>query len=67
MEKARQDYSIVIPKLLLESFREEMRIVKDPNAGLWPVDLRMLQQGMLEKLMHDKAFMDKFQVVITLR
>ena len=51
MEKRRKEHIIVIPKPLREAFEKEMRIVRDPTEGLWPVDRLMLQQGILEQLM----------------
>jgi hypothetical protein len=67
MEKARIDKKFIIPKPLYEAFAEEMRIVIDPAPGLWPVDIRMLQHGLLDQLAKDKAFMDKYQIMITPR
>ena len=67
MEKARIDKNFIIPEPLHKAFEKEMRIVIDPAPGLWPVDMRMLQHGLLDQLAKDKTFMEKYQIMITPR
>jgi len=55
---------VVIPKRFLEMFLKEPRFVLDPAPGLWPVDIRILREGMLEKLMADKQFAANFDVMV---
>lgn len=61
-----REISVTIPKPLLELFKEYPRIVlKDFPAGLWPIDPGIIRdlQG-LEKVMYDKDFQEKFEIVI---
>jgi hypothetical protein len=51
-----------MPRVLLEAFAEQPRIVLDPAPGLWPVDLRVLP--LLEKLVQDEKFNAKFEILI---
>lgn len=62
METIHKKFRFNIPKVLLEAFAENPRLVFDPSAGLWPVDLKMLP--LLEKLVRDKEFTANFEIVI---
>ncbi len=63
MDPSREE-RFTIPKVLLESFAKEARIVLKPLPGLWPVDMKLLRSGMLEKLAADKAFQRDFEILI---
>jgi hypothetical protein len=65
METIQSELRIDIPKRLLEGFAANPRIVCKPCPGLWPVDMRVLKH--LEKLMDDKEFNSKFEVIVTPR
>jgi hypothetical protein len=66
MPNGRQQH-FTIPKSLLKAFGEEQRIVFKPIPGLWPVDIRLLNEGILKNLMTDKEFNERCEVVITPR
>jgi hypothetical protein len=63
MEPGRE-LRFVIPKSFLEVFAREPRIVIKPFPGLWPVDIKLLKSGLLEKLVIDKEFNENFEIVI---
>ena len=64
MQPIRNPSRVVIPKRFLKIFLEEPRFVLDPAPGLWPVDIKILKEGLLEKLMTDKEFAAKFEVMV---
>jgi hypothetical protein len=53
-----------IPKSFLDVFNKEPRIVLKPFPGLWPVDIGLLKNGLLEKLAADKEFNANFDIMI---
>jgi hypothetical protein len=59
-----REQSVTIPKVFLEAFNSEPRIVLKPFPGLWPIDPGLLKKGLLEKLMADKSFKQKFDIMI---
>ena len=63
MEPGRE-LRFVIPKSFLEVFTREPRFVIKPFPGLWPVDIKLLKSGLLEKLVIDKEFNENFEIVI---
>ncbi len=66
MEPVRE-LRFTIPKPLLEAFAQEARFVFKPLPGIWPVDAKFLKSGLLEKLVADKDFNAKFEIVIAPR
>lgn len=55
-----------LPKVLLDEFVANPRIVmKNPAPGLWPVDIRQLQNvEFIKKLAADRDFAKNFEIVI---
>ena len=62
MDASQRELRFEIPKILLEGFREHPRIVLKPAPGLWPVDMKVLH--LLEKMMNDKEFYDKYEILV---
>lgn len=62
METIHKEFRFDIPKVLLEAFAENPRLVLKPAPGLWPVDLKILP--LLERLVRDKEFNANFEIVI---
>ncbi len=62
MESPRE--SFIIPKVFLDVFVKEPRIVLKPFPGLMPVDIKLLKSGLLEKLIDDKEFNANFKIMI---
>ncbi len=58
------DQQFTIPKVLLEGFATQPRIVFKPIPGIWPVDIKLLRNGWLEKMAADKEFARNCDVVI---
>ena len=56
--------SITVPSVLLEAFKLEHRISVKPSPGLWPVDPILVKEGLLNKLINDKEFMSRFDIMI---
>jgi hypothetical protein len=66
MEPVRE-LRFTIPKSFLEVFAQEPRFVLKPFPGLWPVDIRLLRSGLLEKLVADEEFNANFEIMIVPR
>jgi hypothetical protein len=61
----RRELRVEMPKVLLEAFAERPRIIVDPAPGLWPIDLQVLPY--LDRLLKDKDFVERFEVLIVPR
>jgi hypothetical protein len=66
MEPVRE-VRFTIPKSFLEVFTQEPRLVLKPSPGIWPVDIKLLRSGLLEKLVADKEFNAHFEFIIVPR
>jgi hypothetical protein len=64
MSKNANEYSLRIPKKYLEKFNSEVRFRVEPIPGLWPVDMKMIREGLLNELMEDKEFNEQFEIAI---
>jgi hypothetical protein len=56
--------SFPIPKVLLEGFATQPRIIVKPIPGIWPVDVKFLKGGFLDKAAADKDFEKNWRVMI---
>jgi len=61
-----KEMRIKIPKSMMEAFsREPQIIIKEHPAGLWPVSPELLTKlDLMNKLISDKEFQEKFEIVI---
>jgi hypothetical protein len=53
-----------LPEKLVKQFERELRIVVDPLPGIWPLEARLIQNGLLNELIMDKEFMQNFDIAI---
>jgi hypothetical protein len=54
-----------IPRVLLEAFEKQPRIVLNPAPGLWPVDPEVLHS--LVKVAENKEFKENFEIMVVPR
>lgn len=66
MERSPKEVRVMIPKILLKKFQNEPRILmKWRPDGLWPIDIRILQdQEFIKELVNDKDFVKNFEIVV---
>jgi hypothetical protein len=57
---------VVIPKIILEEFMKERRVVlPDETRGLWPLSIELIKnEAFMKRLAADKEFQDNFEVAI---
>ncbi len=57
---------VIIPKVILEEFMAERRIVlPDETRGVWPLPPELIKnEAFMKKLAADKEFQDNFEVAI---